>query len=581
MNSKIKATLRKFLSIALAALILAGCAGAAFADGSDASGTVNGVDWVYTSADKTLVLSGSGTLGEDVADFGLFGGSWVAEHVKIGADVNITTGRVFENFDFVDEYEVDANNKYLCNPDGVLMDKDKTVLIKYPAGSKEFSFYTVPDTVKTISYRAFEFSSALKTIFLNDGLETIENFAFDNCGNLLYITIPGTVTSMGKGVLAQCNLLNKVTIEEGVTAIPEDAFDRCRSLETVNLPDSLTTIGDIAFFGCTKLKTLKLPKNLQTFTDSPGRNFGGLNIALTVDPENQYFCTDDLGVLYNKDKTLLYFCPNLPYTFDYTVRCNLNEYAFSGCENLRNVDIDYNLRAIPKNAFYNCKNLNTVTLPATLQRIDGAAFNASLKTVNYRGTEELWKLITIDSFSNDAIKSATVVYNYGEPEEPDEITLSYDQASNTLTIAGSGVLTLNDIKKWNYTNLNTSGLKVKIGKNVNITDAKVFCDTLWPFYYMKSFEVDSLNPYLSSLNGVLYNKDKTKLIRFPSGNTTADYDVVECSVASTVKEIAPYAFKSAGVTDVYLPNGLETIGQYAFDGASKLIDITIPYIRKT
>ena len=521
MNSKIKATLRKFLSVVLAALTVFGCAGAAFAVGSDASGTVNGVDWVYTSADKTLVLSGSGTLGEDVADFGLFGGSWVAEHVKIGADVNITTGRVFENFDFVDEYEVDANNKYLCNPDGVLMDKDKTVLIKYPAGSKEFSFYTVPDTVKTISYRAFEFSSALKTIFLNDGLETIENFAFDNCGNLLYITIPGTVTSMGKGVLAQCNLLNKVTIEEGVTAIPEDAFDRCRSLETVNLPDSLTTIGDIAFFGCTKLKTLKLPKNLQTFTDSPGRNFGGLNIALTVDPENQYFSTDDLGVLYNKDKTLLYYCPNLPYTFDYTVRCNLNEYAFSGCENLRNVDIDYNLRAIPKNAFYNCKNLNTVTLPATLQRIDGAAFNASLKTVNYRGTEELWKLITIDSFSNDAIKSATVVYNYGEPEEPDEITLSYDQASNTLTIAGSGVLTLNDIKKWNYTNLNTSGLKVKIGKNVNITDAKVFCDTLWPFYYMKSFEVDSLNPYLSSLNGVLYNKDKTKLIRFPSGNTTS------------------------------------------------------------
>lgn len=109
----------------------------------------------------------------------------------------------------------------------------------------------------------------------------------------------------------------------------------------------------------------------------------------------------------------------------------------------------------------------------------------------------------------------------------------------------------------------------------------MFCDTLWPFYYMKSFEVDSLNPYLSSLNGVLYNKDKTKLIRFPSGNTTADYDVVECSVASTVKEIAPYAFKSAGVTDVYLPNGLETIGQYAFDGASKLIDITIPSSVKT
>ena len=72
------------------------------------------------------------------------------------------------------------------------------------------------------------------------------------------------------------------------------------------------------------------------FAVSPGRTLGKLNIKLNVDPENKYFCTDDLGVLYNKDKTLLYFCPNLPYTFDYTVRCNLNEYAFSGCENLRN-----------------------------------------------------------------------------------------------------------------------------------------------------------------------------------------------------------------------------------------------------
>lgn len=581
MKGKIKATLRRFLSIALAALILAGCAGAAFADGSDASGTLNGVNWVYTAADKTLVLSGSGTLGDGERKSNLFGASWSANHVKIGPDVNIKQGWVFDNFDFVEAYEVDADNKYLCNPDGVLMSKDKTVLIKYPAGSKEFSFYTVPDTVKTISYGAFEFSSALKTVFLNDGLETIDTFAFFNCNNLLYITVPGTVTSMGRGIFSQCRVLNKVTFEDGVTEVPAEAFDRCRTLETVVIPESVTTIGEGAFWDCVKLTTLDIPKNVQTFAVSPGRTLGKLNIKLNVDPENKYFCTDDLGVLYNKDKTLLYFCPNLPYTFDYTVRCNLNEYAFSGCENLRNVDIDYNLRAIPKNAFYNCKNLNTVTLPATLQRIDGAAFNASLKTVNYRGTEELWKLITIDSFSNDAIKSATVVYNYGEPEEPDEITLSYDQASNTLTIAGSGVLTLNDIKKWNYTNLNTYGLKVKIGKNVNITDAKVFCDTLWPFYYMKSFEVDSLNPYLSSLNGVLYNKDKTKLIRFPSGNTTADYDVVECSVASTVKEIAPYAFKSAGVTDVYLPNGLETIGQYAFDGASKLIDITIPSSVKT
>lgn len=84
MKGKIKATLRRFLSIALAALILAGCAGAAFADGSNASGTLNGVNWVYTAADKTLVLSGSGTLGDGERESNLFGASWSANHVKIG-----------------------------------------------------------------------------------------------------------------------------------------------------------------------------------------------------------------------------------------------------------------------------------------------------------------------------------------------------------------------------------------------------------------------------------------------------------------------------------------------------------------
>lgn len=132
-------------------------------------------------------------------------------------------------------------------------------------------------------------------------------------------------------------------------------------------------------------------------------------------------------------------------------------------------------------------------------------------------------------------------------------------------------MTVNDIKKWDTSEINTYALKVKIGKNINVTDARVFCDSIQPFYYMKSFEVDSGNPYLSSLNGILYNKDKTKLIRFPAQNTTADYDVVECTVASTVKEIAPYAFANTGVTDVNLPSGLETIGDYAFTVRQSLL----------
>lgn len=118
MKGKIKVRLRRFLSIALAALILAGCAGAAFADGSDASGTLNGVNWVYTAADKTLVLSGSGTL--DASSDAFSTSAWNAEYVKIGADVDIKSGLVFNHFNFVKAFEVDADSKYLCSPTACL-----------------------------------------------------------------------------------------------------------------------------------------------------------------------------------------------------------------------------------------------------------------------------------------------------------------------------------------------------------------------------------------------------------------------------------------------------------------------------
>ena len=66
----------------------------------------------------------------------------------------------------------------------------------------------------------------IKTVIIKDGVTTIGNRAFSECG-LTSVTIPNTVTSIGLG-----------------------AFDHCNSLSSVTIPNSVTTIGVAAFWHC-------------------------------------------------------------------------------------------------------------------------------------------------------------------------------------------------------------------------------------------------------------------------------------------------------------------------------------------
>ena len=71
---------------------------------------------------------------------------------------------------------------------------------------------------------------------------------------------------------------------------------------------------------------------------------------------------------------------------------------------------------------------------------------------------------------------------------------------------------------------------------------------------------------------MLFNKDKTTLIKYPSGNTREKY-----TVPSGVKSIGEGTFKEcAGLTDVIIPSGVTSIGSYAFTDCTCLANVTIP-----
>lgn len=95
---------------------------------------------------------------------------------------------------------------------------------------------TIPDSVTSIGYRAFQ-----------------------NCTGLTSITIPKSVTSIGDSAFYNCTGLTSINIPEGVTSIGKHAFFECAELTSIKIPSSVTSIGDCAFSACNKLPEITVP----------------------------------------------------------------------------------------------------------------------------------------------------------------------------------------------------------------------------------------------------------------------------------------------------------------------------------
>ena len=150
---------------------------------------------------------------------------------------------------------VDSENPNYCDIDGVLFNKNKTTLIRYPEG-KSATSYTIPNSVTSIGWSAFAGCSSLTSITIPNSVTSIGDNAFAGCSSLTSITIPNSVTSIGNNAFYNCTGLTSVTIPNSVTTIGEGAFYYCSTLTSITIPNSVTSIGDWAFSGCSSLTSI-------------------------------------------------------------------------------------------------------------------------------------------------------------------------------------------------------------------------------------------------------------------------------------------------------------------------------------
>lgn len=123
-----------------------------------------------------------------------FAGCTALKNITIPNSVINIGNYVFAGCNSLQSINVSEGNSNYLSCGGVLFDKSKSVLIKYPEGEKDTS-YIIPD-----------------------GVTSIGDFAFMYCKSLKSITIPNSVTSFGDGAFMYCESLQSITIPENVTS---------------------------------------------------------------------------------------------------------------------------------------------------------------------------------------------------------------------------------------------------------------------------------------------------------------------------------------------------------------------------
>ena len=138
----------------------------------------------------------------------------------------------------LEEITVEAGNPNYCSVDGVLLSKDTTTLMQFPAG-KDITTYLIPKPVTMISGDAFANSQYLTTISMSDNVMATGWGPFTACAVLQEIRISNGLKELNGYFLARCPKLTSVTIPASVRKVGKKAFYDSNALTKISYPEGL------------------------------------------------------------------------------------------------------------------------------------------------------------------------------------------------------------------------------------------------------------------------------------------------------------------------------------------------------
>ena len=479
--------------------------------------------------------------------------------VTIGKSLTSIDSDAFRECKGLTEINVDSDNTQYTSQDGVLFNKDKTTIIRYPA-QKNGTTYNIPNSVITIDYEAFCYCNRLTSVTIPNSVTTIASFAFYGSIGLTAVTIPNSVTSIDFSAFSYCNGLTEINVESGNTQYSSQdgvlfnndkttivRYPSAKTGTTYTIPESVTSIGGYAFFDCNGLTSVTIPNSVTTIGND----------------------------------------------------------AFVYCDGLTSVNIPDSVKIIGYSAFCDCTGLTSVTIPSSVTSIGYEAFRSVNNIVNLSSvtSEDNWEaksytsgsdfefsedgktLIKYKGSSRDVYIPSTVisigdgafqnhteiasVYIPNSVESIGERAFQYCDGLETVTIPES-VKSIGD-KAFAGCNGLTS---IVIPESVTSLASTAFesCDNLTDIYYAKDgIRYRELNDNEVEVAPLWFNGTSSY-----RGSVVIPESISLGNKTYSVTRIGEYAFWDCVIDGITIPNSVTSIGKYAFDKCCGVESIVIP-----
>lgn len=166
----------------------------------------------------------------------------------------------------LEEFVVDPKNKMFGTKDGVLHERNGKVLVRYPQGRKNVSYY-IEDSVEKIEEKAFSRAIYLQTVTFNRNLRIIGKNSFEYCYSIENLILPNGIETIEDRAFQYCRNLRGAMLSNKIKEIGDCAFYNCSSLETISIPQKVERIGNFAFAFCKKLKHVVIQENVTFMGD--------------------------------------------------------------------------------------------------------------------------------------------------------------------------------------------------------------------------------------------------------------------------------------------------------------------------
>ena len=473
------------------------------------------------------------------------------------------------------------------------------------------------DTYSVTGYNGTDTNVIMPRKYLGKSVAKIGNNAFYNKA-ITKVDIPSSVTSIGNSAFSNCRSLTSVTFSGNsqLQTIGSRAFEYCFSLASMTIGDGVTSIGYQAFYDCRSLASIKIPDSVTKIGDSAFNYCYNLT-SITVDENNTAYKSID-GNLYSKDgKRLILYAikkSNTTFVIPDSVT-SIVGYAFYGCKSLTSVTIPDSVTSIGKYAFAHCNSLRSITIPNSVTIIDADAFNGctNLTSVTFSENSQL-KSISVRAFEYcESLMSVTIpasvtsidayAFRYcsslASVTMPDSVTSVGESA---FYHCNSALYTEYEYGKYIGDEDNPYQVLIEL-TNENMSTYTIHEDTKHiaskVFYYHTTLTSIVIPDGVTSIGSSSFVFcDNLTSVTIPGSVTSINaFAFQHCSslVSVYISDIAAWCDISFHenysnpllyaknlylddelITNLVIPDGVTSIGEYVFRGYDNLASVTIP-----